>query len=272
MFRTKDPMCEHLNANPGLPKLEWNALRAYHQYIYYIWDHTTPQEEQKGLQIWRVPSFFFQEKVDEIATIPQGGGVIPYSSPDMEGKTIAFKIKGSRDQIEYLGHRFIDRKRDLPEYLLEKACKYPLESLLVLHPEYKTMFESLYGEPYVEGAEGEHKARPVTSAANVDNAPSPTGGDETRTTTTRKAEGAGTSEPSPPWDKCYRGRAFGVDTDKFAECLRCPGWDDCFDAGKRIGQPTQPTQPTQPSQTRPTTSQPVAPEPEKPKRLLGRRK
>ena len=128
------PACEFIKGN-RLEKDDWSKLRAKHRVIYQIWDHQTREGEKKGIQIFEAAYFFMEEKIDEIAKLPKGGGYISFSDPD-SGKTLAWKRKGSgKDNTQYLGHKFIDRDAPIPDKILNKT--FALDSIIKMHPSYE---------------------------------------------------------------------------------------------------------------------------------------
>lgn len=128
------PACEFIKGN-RLEKDDWSKLRAKHRVIYLVWDHQTREGEKKGLQIFEAAYFFMEEKIDEIAKLPKGGGYISFSDPD-DGKTLAWKRKGSgQENTQYLGHKFIDRDAPIPDKILNKT--FALDSIIKMHPSYE---------------------------------------------------------------------------------------------------------------------------------------
>jgi hypothetical protein len=128
------PICEYIKAN-RLPKDEWSKKRAKRRSIYLIWNRTNPEEEKKGVQIFDVAHFFMEEKLEEVAKLPRGGGYITFSDPD-EGKSVCWTRKGAgQENTSYLGHRFIDRESPIPDRILEKT--FSLDQVVVMHPSYE---------------------------------------------------------------------------------------------------------------------------------------
>lgn len=128
------PICEYIKAN-RLPKDQWSKLRPKRRAIYLIWDRTTAEMEKKGIQIFDSAHFFMEEKLEEIAKQPRGGGYITFSDPD-EGQSICWTRKGSgQENTQYLGHRFIEREAPIPDRILEST--FALDQVINMHPEYK---------------------------------------------------------------------------------------------------------------------------------------
>jgi hypothetical protein len=143
-FRQPCPICEYIKAN-RLPKEEWSKLRAKRRSIYLIWNRTTAEEEKKGVQIFDSAHFFMEEKLDEIARLPRGGGYITFSDPD-EGKSVCWTRKGAgKENTSYLGHKFIDRESKIPDRILDAT--FALDQVINMHPSYEEIDEAFNGAP-----------------------------------------------------------------------------------------------------------------------------
>lgn len=161
-FKETDPICEYVSQN-RLSTDEWKRVSPKRRTAYLVWVHDSPEEEKKGLQIWEVAHFYFEEKIDEIAKSPRGGGAVAFS--DIEsGKSIAFTVKKvgtykdakgvDRDSIGYLGHRFVDRDIDvIPERIL--AQTFALDEVIKMKPDYDEMSEAFFGKGASKGPEEE---------------------------------------------------------------------------------------------------------------------
>jgi len=116
-----------------------------------------------------------EEKIDEIARLPRGGGYIPFSDPD-EGKSICWSRKGTgQENTAYLGHRFIDRESAIPDRILDKT--FALDQVITMHTDYdeiKNAFNSTLknetpteDEPFEDSEEEqevpEEKSKPKTT-------------------------------------------------------------------------------------------------------------
>ncbi len=128
------PICEYIKAN-RLPKPEWSKVRPKRRSIYLIWDRSTPENEKKGIQIFDSAHFFMEEKLEEIAKLPRGGGYITFSHPD-EGMSVCWTRKGSgQENTQYLGHKFIDREAPIPDRILDQA--FALDQVINMKPTYE---------------------------------------------------------------------------------------------------------------------------------------
>lgn len=153
------PVCEHL-ANKRLGNLTDKEEKALskkgpkRRCLYNIVCRDSAREEDKGVQIWEVAHFLFEEKILAIARQPRGGGFIPFSSLD-NGRTICFERRGSGpENTQYLGYKFVDRQEPISDECWKSA--YILDELLH-RPDYAEVHEALYcglgGAPIGEGRE-----------------------------------------------------------------------------------------------------------------------
>lgn len=159
-FKETDPICEYIAQN-RLSTDEWKRVSPKRRTAYLVWVHDSPEEEKKGVQIWEVAHFYFEEKIDEIAKSPRGGGAVAFSDVEL-GKSIAFTVKKvgtykdargtDRDSIGYLGHRFVDRDiAIIPERILEQS--FPLDEVIKMKPDYDEMSEAFLGKGPSKGPE-----------------------------------------------------------------------------------------------------------------------
>jgi hypothetical protein len=136
------PICEFIKAN-RLDKEDWKKLVAKHRVVYLVWVHDTKEEEKKGVQIFEASHFFMEEKIEEIAELPRGGGFVKFSCQDT-GKSLAWTRKGSgMENTQFLGHRFVDRDEPIPDRILDQT--FPLDSIVNMHPEYEEIEREFKG-------------------------------------------------------------------------------------------------------------------------------
>jgi len=141
-FGKSCPICEYIKSN-RLDKEIWKKLVAKHRVVYFLWVHDNRDEEKKGIQIFEASHFFMEEKIEEIANSPKGGGQEDFSNPD-DGKSLAWTRKGSgMENTQYLGHRLIERDDIIPDRILEQA--FPLDSVVHMHPTYKEIEKEFRG-------------------------------------------------------------------------------------------------------------------------------
>jgi len=219
-WREPDPMCIHIKQT-NLTKTQWKEANSKRRCAYFVWDHTTPEEEAKGLKYWEIAHFFFEKEVDDISKNPRGGGAIAWSHHD-HGKSVAFTVtKGTytddagqkQDSIEFSGFQFLDRLEPaIPDKILEQT--FPLDEAINMHPT-----EEEWLKAFPEGGAVEDRAISQTSATEA-----PFGRDE-------KIPEKAVEEPEKEVMKCpIEGLTFGVNTGDAKECRTCDVYDSCFDA------------------------------------------
>lgn len=136
------PICEFIKAN-RLEKADWQILSAKHRVVYLMWIHDSREDEKKGIQIFEASHYFMEEKIEEIAKLPRGGGYENFSHPD-KGKTLAWTRKGSgKENTQYLGHRFIERDVPIPDRILDQS--FSLDSIVNMHPSYEEIEKDFKG-------------------------------------------------------------------------------------------------------------------------------
>lgn len=209
-----DPISEFIEEQGGYieDKKVWNKIRTWDRTIYFIWDHSSVEEEEKGIQVWDVSSFFFAEKVDDQAKIPKGGGSIVWSDWET-GKSICFDIKASGtydrpdgskgESIEYSGHKFLDRDEVIPDHILDST--FPLDDLIIMRPTYKDIAEHLHGKKSEKEDIQEEVQEDTPEDVKED-----------------------IKKEKESKEECPAGGDFGIDTLDYPECDECPIYDDCY--------------------------------------------
>jgi len=214
-FKKRDPIAEYISQSRGeLSKARYNQVRPKRRVIYLVWVHDTPEEEEKGIQIWNVSHYFMGEPLDEAAKLPRSGGHILFAHPSKDiGKRIFFEIKKTgkfedaegkeREGIEFTAPKFLDRKEELPEHIAEPG--FSLDELIDMHPSYDRIYESFFQRKVGE------------AIPDMPNTPDTPNMSEERTKTA----------PKIPYGECPHGHKFGVDLSQMNECKKCVVWDDC---------------------------------------------
>jgi hypothetical protein len=155
-FRKPCPICEYIKAN-RLPKEEWSQKRAKRRSIYLIWNRINSEEEKKGVQIFDSAHFFMEEKLEEIAKLPRGGGYITFSDPD-EGKSVCWTRKGSgKENTSYIGHKFLDSESRIPDWVLDQT--FSLDKVIEMHPTYEEIDAAFNGAPKKKDDDSEPKKK-----------------------------------------------------------------------------------------------------------------
>jgi len=163
------PICEYMKAN-RLDKKEWNNIRPKRRSIYLIWNRTNAEEEKKGVQIFDAAHFFMEEKIEEIAKLPRGGGYVVFSDPD-NGKSVCWTRTGSgQTGTKYLGHRFVDRETAIPDRILDKT--FSLDQVINMHPEYELIKKGFDEDQKAAGKASDKEEAPFENEDNsVDDIP-----------------------------------------------------------------------------------------------------
>jgi len=231
MFKKPDPMCNYMRGK-RLPEDEWKAIAPKRRTVYLVWVHDSPEEEEKGLQIWEVAWWNFEKHVDEIAKNPKGGAPVPFSDYD-DGKSIAFSIKKSgtftdssgkeRDSMDFVGHRFVDRDEKIPDKILDQS--FSLDECINIHPEFSVMEEAFTGQ---KGQSTDEETAPETQPASEE-----------------ETHSEPMSEDEPPVEapeadfECPGGGTPGLDIEKLPECAKCEHYDPCSDLADSAGAPPE---------------------------------
>lgn len=192
------PICEHKKQliESGAPEEEWSPLKAKRRMVYNVLVYDTPQELQKGIQIWEVAWWFSERHFIKLAEVPMRDGTIKkisFADP-WEGKSIAFERAGTgANNTQYLGHKFVDRAEPLPENILEKA--HCLDELIHI-PTYEEVYQAHWGKSVEEDNEEEG---PYTVRESVEEGhPQAQSVTEEQIPPTRPSVGAkGLGEPMP---------------------------------------------------------------------------
>ena len=217
------PICEFRDAEmlkPSFNKEYLDRIRAKHRSMYYIWVRNVPAEEQKGVQFWAPSWHIFEQDIQGAAKIPFGGGTILFMHPSKEkGKTCYFKRTGKGPtSTKYTEHKFLDRRMDIPQEILEQASIISLETLLP-QPSAEEIYEILNQAP--ETLESSGKTYSTASQTT-----------EEKTTVTDQAF---TQETKTKLE-CPHGGSFGKDCEELPAnlCSKCKIWDACAEKSKEF--------------------------------------
>jgi len=131
------PICEHRiqMREKGAEKDKWKKLFPKDRAVYNIVCYDRGEEE-KGVQIWDVSNFYFENPVVKLATRKGRGGKtkeIIFQDPK-NGKSIVFEIepaKSKDDYPSYSGLAFEDRDYEIEDDILEQAL--PLDQVVSLY-------------------------------------------------------------------------------------------------------------------------------------------
>ena len=241
-FKEIDPMCEYLRAK-RLPTEEWKKIAPKRRTAYLIWCHDTPEEEEKGIQIWEVAHWNFEKHLSKISKHPKGGAPIPF--PDVvDGKSIAFEIVKSgtfinsqgkeQDSKDFVGHRFVEREEEIPEEWFdeEDGIVFPLDHAIKFKPTWDEQEKAfpLSGEIALAPAPASEDRQGDDEISKDE--PTDVPEDEPKRNTRQKRKREKKEEPSGL--ECPGDGTVGVDLEKLPECNKCDIWDECADAADKL--------------------------------------
>jgi len=204
------PICEYLKSLDEPAQKENDDIRARRRCVYnvLVWDN--PTETGKGVQIWEIAHFFFEQKVVALTENVRGGGTKykNFSHPD-DGFSISFERQGSgKDNTAFLGHQFVPREgyKITDDILRQAVCLTDL----MIELSYEELYEVFHGKPYIEGSDSPTKETEKGPLADrlKDLQQKPT------------QEPPKKEEPASP-NPCPAGGRFGIDTDKLVHCNDC---------------------------------------------------
>jgi len=256
-----DPICQYIHSQRGkMEKKAWSQVAPKQRTVYIVWVHDNKEEEEKGPQLWEVSYSFMEEPLEQISKLPLEGGYVPFSHPD-QGKSISFRIvkEGSftgadgKEQTgtKYKGHQFLDRKKPIPDWVLDKVEQVALDEIVNMHPDFDEVYLALHGsknpatnstesvkqeaipEPddipdpdddssYVEEPKKEEKKAEVPWK------------EEPKKEEKKKVEPKKEEKKKSESGKCPGGGTFGKDINTMSECGDCAIWDDCSDENDNI--------------------------------------
>jgi len=231
-FKSRDPICDYIKKN-RLPQKEWDKIKPKRRMVYLVWVHDSPEEEDKGVQIWEVAHWFFEKNVDAIAKNPKGGAPVIFADVDT-GRSVAFEIVKSgtykdssgtdRDSQDWIGYRFIDRDEKIPDEICNQS--FPLDDIIDMHPDTDIVYKSFHGE----GEEKQSEKEEETDEEREER-------EEIEREEAEAREQAKKEEETPTdteTDECSVGGDFGVDCDRFEDCDDCQIYDNCSDKNELL--------------------------------------
>ena len=229
------PVCEYLSRmrrSPEFDSEEFSSLKARRRVIYNIVCYDDPREQSKGVQVWEVAHYFMERHLSELSKTPKGEH-IPFSNVGLEGKSIYFRKKGrGAGNVEFVGHRFVDREEPVELELLEQV--YCLDELIYI-PTYEEVEEALYGSrKKVERdkekfEETERKRYEYEAESEVEPEPEELEPEEPEPEPKPEPKPRPRLAPraKPKRIECPAGGKFGVDFEEFDECESCDFYAEC---------------------------------------------
>ena len=162
------PICEFVKTLRDDPKFDKDSkdeavqmmvkkvkdLSASRKVIYNLVVHDTAETRDQGVVVATLSHFSFEQNILAIAKKPRGGGYVPFSSPEENGKEIVFTREGKgQTDTRYKGFQFEDRTEPIPMAWLEAA--YCLDDLIRIYTydELKDLF-MVDGVPTFAGSGG----------------------------------------------------------------------------------------------------------------------
>lgn len=183
-----------------------------HRTMYNIWWHDRPKEEEKkGVQILEFAHFSLEEQLlaisEQYDEDEQTTTRIQFHYPGLEGRKIYFVRKGTGMNTQYQGYKFMDRKEEIPDEILEQA--FPLNELpkILSYKEINAIINA-----------SDEEEDDSSKEDNEDN-------DESKEEKPTKQSLRGTRQPAKK-SKCPFKHKFGEDHDQTEDCTACE--DDVF--------------------------------------------
>jgi hypothetical protein len=224
--------------------------------LYNVWVHDDTAEEEKGVQIWSVPHFFFEDKIKDLESEDGSEVIIGDISNDF-GRQIKFIIeKKGKSNTEYKGHSFKKRVGyEIPANFGEEGA-YQLDSFLKPLLSYDDLSDMYWGRENKKQDKDEQDEAPTRRTLNTqkqepketkedkpltlrtlnrqtENAPETSGKEEAKDTSesapesapeNKSSERSEAPESNGPEDEitsCPKNHTFGTD------CLKKPECNDC---------------------------------------------
>ncbi|KKL65151.1 hypothetical protein LCGC14_2157830, partial [marine sediment metagenome] len=248
-----DPIKEWMTTQGRMPKDLFKKVASKDRCVFLVWCHDTPEEEEKGIQIWEASEFTSFEKMEEQSKRPRGGGHLPFSDPD-NGSRWFFEIakEGTftdsqgkeKEGTKYKAFKFIERPKNMqsiPDEIMNQS--FSLDECINMHPDFNEMYKAHHGQLPAASADPEKESTTQTDTPTV----SDTGDDEPghitdedtpSATEEHSAETETTEQPSPSRrmparrlarqpakteesvapGTCPHGHEFGKDMEQHPEC------------------------------------------------------
>lgn len=248
IFKERCPICEERDAlqkpiykDDTLTKEEqkakakkiWEERRTYRRQLLFIVVRDGADEEDKGVQVWDVPTAYMEDKLDVIAKQSRTGDVIDYYDWD-EGKTVRFTVRQKGDYAEFIGHQFEDRidpntrkRYVIEDEFVDMVCKYPLDTM-IKRLSYEEVCAMYFAKPASGIVSATEEDAPVSSRrrkAAAEPPPEEKNEDDHVEEPPVGRRGRRRTEETPPEDTgpaCPHGGIFGED------CLKLtPQCDEC---------------------------------------------
>ncbi len=214
------PICEHRDellkeANNKDERREvYKAKNPKRRAIYFVRvseDGKNNEEFKKGVQIADIPYSWSEAEFQKAATLPRGGGLIPYAMDDKSGREIMLCVKKTGEGFYSVdGHKLLERNYEITDEELDST--FALDEHVKLHP-YDKISSMYWGED--EEVE-EEAPEAETKEEAVD--PAPEKSSEKSNVCEMGSECHDVTEEAPG---CPAGGEFGIDFNSFEDCDTC---------------------------------------------------
>lgn len=186
--------------------------------------YDSPEEEKKGVQIFKIADWFFWRKVKLILTKARGGGVVVVADPDV-GKGISFTAAVTKSSTSLDGFQLEDRNYKITDDILKQAhCIDDMINLL----SYDELAEIYHtGIKDIEENGPREDAPPFDVEEDIIVKPKV---EEAKPTLKEEVKEELKSESKD----CPSGHKFGHDYDEMSECVDCKARDVCKEEFKSL--------------------------------------
>lgn len=203
--------------------------------VYQVWVHvlgkSKKEEEEKGIQILEMSHYHMEKELVAIARDPETGESIDFAWPGVEGKKVSFTRKGmGMENTQFFGHKFINRKEDIPDEILESSIALNEYITIMSADEIQELMDA--AKPESDDDEAPRKTRKPLGRPKDDEEeeeaprkPRKTlGRSSDEDETPRKREAPARRRPSRDEEEnpCPKGHVFGDDNEEYEDCAECP--------------------------------------------------
>lgn len=113
-------------------KKVYGMLRPSRRVAYVIWDHSTRTEEKKGPKVFECAHMYMEKHLNDLSRMPDEGGSVAFWDEGKHGQRIMFTKSGKGRDTDYTGHKFLPRKKAIPDSILDKLIDFSLDQIIKL--------------------------------------------------------------------------------------------------------------------------------------------